>query len=50
MGSTTADKTSGKLRRKRRCFRYSLSTLLGLVTLTAVVLALVEQSDSRMSW
>jgi hypothetical protein len=41
MASPTVDKTSGKPRRKRRWLQFGLATLLGLVTLVAIVLGLV---------
>jgi hypothetical protein len=47
MASTTLDKTSGKPRRKRRWLQFGLGTLLGLLTLVAVVLALVVNAAGR---
>jgi hypothetical protein len=41
MASPTVDKPGGKPRRKRRWFQFGLATLLGLVTLVAIVLGLV---------
>jgi len=47
MASPTADKTNVKPRRKRRWFQFGLPTLLGLVTLSAVVLGLIVNSAER---
>jgi hypothetical protein len=50
MALPTADKTSGKPRRKRRWFRSSLGTLLGLVTALCVVLGLWVQQTERQEF
>jgi hypothetical protein len=47
MASPTVEKSSGKPRRKRRGLQFGLPTLLGLVTLTAIVLALTVNPAER---
>jgi hypothetical protein len=47
MTSPTVDKTSGKPRRKRRWLQFGLATLLGLVTLVAIVLGFIVNPTER---
>src|SRR5687767_178811 len=47
MATPTVDKTSGKPRRKGRWLQFGLPTLLGVMTLVAVVLGLVVNPAER---